>query len=103
MCVHVLSQPPLVLLYCPTHMHTTHYTIECEKDIGLITPFPWGRGDPVPVRWKTKQRDGKIRQNKGSGGDSRGVIRINGGEMKEGWDRGYLSFNIAGESSRSLP
>lgn len=31
------------------------------------------------------------------------MIRINGGEMKGSWDRGYyLSFNIAGKSSRFL-
>lgn len=72
--------------------------------MGLITLFPWGRGDPVPVRRETKQRDGKMEQNKGRRGDSRGVIRINGGEMKGSWDRGYyLSFNIAGESRPSPP
>lgn len=69
------------------------------KDIRLITLFPWGRRDPVAVSRKTKQRDGKIEQNKGRRGDSFCVIRINGREMKGSWDRGCcLSFNIAGNS-----
>lgn len=105
-CTHFLSSTPTTRLSCRlTHIHTraTLYNW-LWKDIGLITLFPWGRRHPVTVRRKTKQRDGKIEQNKGKRGDSRCVIRINGGEMKESWDRGYyLSLNIARKSSPFLP
>lgn len=106
---HTFSQPfpppPNHSFHTVSHIHT-HNTLYnwLWKDIGLITLFPWGRRDPVTVRRKTKQRDGKIEQNKGRSRDSRGVIRINGGEMKGSWDRGYyLSFNIAGKSPPFFP
>ena len=106
--MHTLSlKHPPHSFHTYTHTHTHTHTALYNwlwKDIGLITLFPWGRRDPVTVRRKTKQRDGKIEQNKGRRGDSHGVIRINGGEMKGSRDRGYyLSFNIAGKSSPFLP
>lgn len=80
---HFLEHPPSFLSHRLTHKHTqaTLYNW-LWKDIRLITLFPWGRRDPVTVRRKTKQRDGKIEQNKRRRADSRCVIRINGGEMK---------------------